>query len=267
MERKLSLVLDDRGLVSLTLFRADNITMDEYTTKHFESSEEIREKYKTEIDEFLKKNENYLNAIRNKSKKAFNGRIVLLQVDSNNITEVIEKRVLYKKHLIAFKELCKDRLTMQEFSKLNKIECNKYKLKSLITPHVQRYINHNGTFDIKTRVKEMTSEIKRNENDFYEVLRLMISAYNIQRQDRKHLPTIDRIYKDYLKEKEQSKNKEKIVEQPVVKTETIETKDTFNIDGTYYKQEEQELFDLDDIKYLDTDLNFDGLDKDESNIR
>ena len=45
MERKLSLVLDDRGLVSLTLFRADNITMDEYTTKHFESSEEIREKY------------------------------------------------------------------------------------------------------------------------------------------------------------------------------------------------------------------------------
>ena len=63
------------------------------------------------------------------------------------------------------------------------------------------------------------------------------------------------------------KEGEVTTEQPVIKTEIFETKDTFTIDGTYYKQEEQELFDLDDIKYLNTDLNPDGLDKDENNIR
>lgn len=261
MERKLSLVLDDRGLVSLTLYRADNVVMDEYTTKNFESSDDIRKKYQKEIDEFLNKNQNYLNAIRNNSKRDFNGRIVLLQVDPNNITEFVEKKVLYKKHLIAFKQMCKDKGTMQEFSRLEKIGVNAYGLKKLVSPQIHREISYDKTFNIKTRVNYIQRSLKNNKNNFYEILRIMIKAYKNQRAIRKNLPTIDKIYKDYLESKKVNISENHNIQETCSFSVEDERK-YFGVDGISYLQEEQELFDLDDLKYIE-DLDFlpDGLDR------
>ena len=119
MERTLSLVLDEDCKLSLTLMKDDAVKIDEFTTKKFENSEQIREYYKKQIDEFLEQNKNYINSITRNTGRKFRGRIVILESrEKNGNLDYVEKRVLYKKHLVAFKELIKDKGTMIKFLEL-----------------------------------------------------------------------------------------------------------------------------------------------------
>ena len=79
MERTLSLVLDEEGFVSLTLMQDDAIKIDEFTTKKFEDSEQIREHFKSQIDNYLEENKRYVEAISKGRGKNFRGRIVILE--------------------------------------------------------------------------------------------------------------------------------------------------------------------------------------------
>lgn len=194
MERTLSLVLDDECKISLTLMQDDAVKIDEFTSKKFENSEQIRDYFKKQIADFLEKNKNYIEAVSKNSGRKFRGRIVVLEArENNNSIEYIEKRVLYKKHLVAFKELIKDKGTMIKFLELEKIGYSERGFRKLISPFLCREIKY-ANYKIVSQIDFLRRELKKEKNNFYDILRIIIKAYEIERKYRK-LKTIDAIYK------------------------------------------------------------------------
>lgn len=246
MERTLSLVLDEEGFVSLTLMQDDAIKIDEFTTKKFEDSEQIREHFKSQIDNYLEENKRYVEAISKGRGKNFRGRIVILEPhEHDGSLYFIEKRVLYKKNLVAFKEMIKDKPTMQRFLQLERIGFNQYGFRKLISPFLTREIKYTN-YQVKSRVDFLRREIKRNKNNFYDILRIISKAYEIERKNRPNLKTIEAIYKE---------SKKTLIE-PIKKD--IEEKEYCVIDGVSYPIDEIP-FDLDELRYMDTDFLPDGL--------
>ena len=268
MERTLSLVLDDEGKLSLTLMCDEAVKIDEFITNRFENSDQIREHFKEQIDSFLEKNKNYLDSVSRKTGKKFRGRIVILEARENNKNiEYIEKRVLYKKHLVAFKELVKDENTMKKFLQLENIGYNMYGFRRLISPFLSREIKYTN-YKVISQTDFLRRELKKEKNNFYDILRLIIKAYESERKQRK-LKTIDAIYKEYQNNKKSSQDKSTI--QPDKQTSKIECysagtgiveendKLYIIIDGQYIPIEEAP--DLDKLNKYDTDFRPDGLGK------
>ena len=249
MERTLSLVLDDEDKISLTLMKADSNDIDEFTTKKFENSEQIREYYKDKIEQFLNENNCYITEVTKKTGKKFRGRIVILEAkEMNSSLYFVEKRVLYKKHLVAFKEMVNDKNTMLKFLQLEKIGFNQYGFRKLVSPFLTREIMMTN-FKVKSRVDFIKREIKKNRDNFYDILRIITKAYEIERKKR-GLPTLDAIYEKNKKSKKTT-----------VK-HTDETKDFYLIDGVFYPIDDIP-FDLDQLARLDTNYRPDGLGPDE----
>lgn len=266
MERTLSLVLDDSGLIRLTLFDGSNDEIDKYTTK-FDSATSLRKKHQKEIDAFLKLNQHILDS-RDKGKKNFYGRIVVLEKNGDFYDE---KKVLFKKHLVAFKNyIYQDRLTMQEFARLEQYGYETLNKKKLISYYLAREIRYEGTYAIKSRVEKIKRDINKDE-DFYDILRIIIKAYKHQRESRTDLPSIEQIYSEYLQDKKISAELHNEIMGSQINNsiaEPINEEEKYIVDGVIYAKEEQELFDLDDLKNME-DANFapDGLGKNDKSFK
>lgn len=249
MERTLSLVLDDECKISLTLLKADSNDIDDFTTKKFENSEQIRDYFKGEITKFLDENNGYIESVTKKTGKKFRGRIVILEAkEQDSSLYFIEKRVLYKKHLVAFKDMVNDKGTMLKFLQLEKIGFNQYGFRKLISPFLTREIMISN-FKVKSRVDFIKREIKKNRDNFYDVLRIITKAYEMERKKR-GLPTLDAIYEKNKKSKKTTAK------------HTDETKDFYLIDGVFYPMDDIP-FDLEQLARLDTNFRPDGLGPDE----
>lgn len=263
MERMLSLVLDRDAEKRLILYKSDSVAMDEYTIKNFEDSEQIRKKYRHQIEIFLKENEDYLKNVSANYKR---GHVVLLE--ENSFHEVKKVKILYKKHLFAFKEICKDRLTMQEFSRKEKIGYYSYGLKRLVSPHIQKMISYSGTFDKPSQLKYIEKELKKDKTSFYEIVRIMVKAYENQKITRPYLKTMEQMYKEHKMKSEAKKIEKKNLNNSSISDnqnsnsnkpfDDIQEK-RYNIDGFDYDLEELHLFDLDDLIKMDTEFVPDGL--------
>ena len=256
MERTLSLVLDDRGYRSLTLMKDEGYEIDKFTAHNFEDHEQIRNYFKNEIKKYLKENAKYVDLVRASTGREFRGRIVILEAhEYQGRLEFDDKRVLYKKHLVAFNEMVKDKNTMKKFLQLERIGVNQYGLRGLVSPFLVREIRF-ADFKVVSQVNLIKKELKRNKRDFFDILRMMTKAYESERKNRP-LPTIDAIYKESKK-----KDMEELIE--VTKKEP---KEFYNIDGVDYRIDDIP-FDLDDLRRMDTEYRPDGLGyKDEKTIR
>lgn len=267
MQRTLSLVLDDKGLIKLDLYVGTSDEIDKYTTR-FDNATNLRKKYQKQIDAFLQQHKDFLDS-RDKNKKNFYGRIVVLEKNNDCYDE---KKVLFKKHLIAFKNyIYKDKRTMQEFERLEKYGYETLNKKKLISYYLAREIRYEGTFAIKSRVEKIKRDINKDE-DFYDILRIIIKAYKRQRESRPNLPSIEQIYSEYLQDKKVSVELSKATTDVLVESEntvgSMNEDERYIVDGVIYSKEEQELFDLDDLNMMD-DTNFtpDGLGKNDKSIR
>lgn len=248
MERTLSLVLDEEGFKSLTLMKADALKIDDFTTKKFENSEQIRDYFKKEIEKYLEENKNYIKTINNGRGKLFRGRVVILEPhEKDGSLYFVEKRVLYKKNLFAFKEMIKDKLTMQRFLQLEKIGFNQYGFRKLISPFLTREIRY-ANYQVKSKVDFIGKEIKKDKTSFYDILRIISKAYEMERRNRPSLKTIEAIYKE---------SKAPSFEKTNSKDENPKN-DFYNFDGVFYPVD-QIPFDLDELRYMDTDYLPDGL--------
>ncbi len=248
MERTLSLVLDEEDKISLTLMKKEANDIDDFTTKNFENSDQIREFYKDKIANFLEENKNYIKEITKRTGRKFRGRIVILEAkEMNSSLYFVEKRVLYKKHIIAFKDMVADKSTMLKFLQLEKIGFNQYGFRKLISPFLTREIITTN-FKVKSRVDFIRREIKNNRRNFYDVLRIITKAYEIERKKRS-LPTIEAIY-----EKHKTSSK-KITNETTPKDEE---KEFFSIDGFFYPTDDIP-FDLEQLENLDSEFRPDGL--------
>lgn len=258
MERTLFLVLDDNYLIKLPLYEGTSDEIDKYTTR-FENASKLREKHQKEIGDFLSKHQDFLDA-RDSEKKKYFGRIVILE---NHNGEYEEKKVLFKKHLIAFREyIYKDKQTMQEFARLERIGYLTRNKKKLLSSHISDQISYSGNFKVKTRVERIRSEINKSKN-FYDIIRLVVKTYKHQRANRPNLPTIEHIYLEYLKAKETKKEIKTLnskVEKKVVRhNATVEDEEKeYVVNGFKYNADELHLFDLDEIDAENSDILPDG---------
>jgi len=277
MERILCLVLDEEAKIKLPLFEGTPDEIDQYTTK-FANAEDLRKKYKVQIDNFLEENKEFLES-RDPEKKKYNGRIVVLE-NQNGIYE--QKRVLFKKHLIAFKNfIYKDRATMQEFVHLQNIGYTQHNKKKLLTSFVINKISYSGNYQYKTKVEEIRRDINAS-SAFYDIVRIIIKAYKHQRELRPNLPTIEAIYQEYVETKKQQKeerdakkraDKEKLEElkealsshafKPHVRPNNDDEEIEFVINGIKYNADELHLFDLEDIDVETSNIIPDGMGIDE----
>ncbi len=251
MERTLSLILDEEGRVSLTLMKdkADNI--DKFTTK-FEDSEMIRKKFKKQIEQYLKENKEYVQAISKKRGQLFRGRIAILEATIRNDSLcLVEKRVLYKKHLVAFNTIIKDKPTMLRFLQLEQIGYNQYGFKKLISPFLTREIRY-ANYKVVSSINLIKREIKRE--NFYDILRIICKAYEIERKKRSDLKTIEAIYKENITKPNNNLPRE-------VSDFSQQEKDEEPfciIDGVSYPTDQQP-FDNDDLRHMDSTYIPDGL--------
>ena len=249
MERTLSLVLDEEDKISLTLMKKEANDIDDFTTKNFEDSDQIREYYKGKIEKFLEQNKKYIETVSSRTGKSFRGRIVILEARQlEGSLYFVEKRVLYKKHIVAFNEMIKDRSTMLKFLQLEKIGFNQYGFRRLISGYLYREISY-ANFKVKSRVNLIRKEIKKNKANFYDILRVITKAYEIERKKR-NLPTLEAIYNSHKKDQKKEN------------TSLNNPRDFYLIDGVYYPIDDIP-FDLDDLRHLDTEFKPDGLGFDE----
>lgn len=263
MERELCLILDKDGYYRLVLKSGTSFEIDDYTTK-FEDSDGIRKKHKKEINDFLQK---YSDTIKNSNNPNYEGRIavVIPKKIGMDITEY-QKKVLYKKHIIAFEYFINDKTYLID---LVKYERSLRKDDKLVSDYISRiifsrYVKNNT---IIREFKKYLKEEKNRKIAYYDLVRDALACYNQSREYRPFLPSIDKIYEKYLKEKEEKiKNKingikniklQKNVVHEIV-PDSIEKKENFKVGDTVYDIDELHLLDLDDIEVGNSDYVPDG---------
>ncbi|MEG2322509.1 MAG: hypothetical protein RSB71_03410 [Bacilli bacterium] len=250
MQRTLSLVLDEECRIALTLKEDDNIELDKFTS-HFENSDEIREKFKTIIEPYLIQHQNFIKSVEHKTGKKYRGSIVILEAIGfkEPILEIKKMRVLYKKHLIAFKEMVKNSQTMKKFIVLDSIRANELGIKKLTTPFIQREIRYSN-YAVKSQVEFIRAYIKRDKKSFYDSLRLIIKAYEEIRKTNPKLKTIEAIYKEYLNQKQVDHNVDKQIQD--------NSEMEYIVDGFKFQADEIP-YDLDELENMDSNFHPDGL--------
>ena len=198
MQRSLSLVLDPEFRLCLNLKKDEADEIDNFTTKNFESSLDIRKCFDKQIKQFLEENKRYIYEVEHRSGKKFRGRIVVLEATNKNDSLIlIEKRVLYKKHKSAFKEMVKDKKTMLKFLEFENIGAIQYGYRRLISQFLRQQITYLD-YNSKSKVNFITKELK--QKNFYDILRIIVKAYEFERKKR-NLPTIEEIYERNKKTK------------------------------------------------------------------
>lgn len=118
MERYLSIVLGDNCKISKTLIADESYKLDKYIYDNFKDSEQIRSRFKKEIEQFLDENNNLIKNIEQKNNKKYRGQIVILQVQEDGTLRRI--KVIYKKEIIKVKELLSDQEFMKKFVAFNR---------------------------------------------------------------------------------------------------------------------------------------------------
>lgn len=200
MERYLSLVLDRDDNISLALEKMEARELDMYISKNFNSSEEIREKYKHLIEPYLEKYKNYL---ADKTHKR--GRIVITELQEDLTTE--EKRVIYKKSLIIFHEITKNKKFIDILQDRDYIRsANDEKYKRIFSPDYGVEIKfHTQSPSKYNRVMGSWRNVIKDYYYYYDLIRRVLKEYEEIRLEPMYkdlnLPTLDAVYSEFLKEK------------------------------------------------------------------
>ena len=263
MERELCLILDTKGYHRLVLKKGTIAEIDEYTSRYFESNDDIKKKYQKEIDEFLEK---YKDKLQNSNRPDYKGRlaIVLPENIGKGYTEY-QREVLLKKHIVIFNEYIKHERVMKQF-----VRNNSYLFSEMMFVYINSRWSINGT---KTKINEWLKELKRDKKSYYNILRKFVGFYHKLSKDKiinANYPTIDEFYNQY-KAKRANNLSQKIKEKVPLKLESsnhevvkdsvvCEEEKFYTVNDEKYTMEELEQFDLDDNAEY-SDLVPDGLGK------
>lgn len=269
MQYILSLVLDKDCQFFLSLKQFETLRqMDEFTSKNFLDSDEIRNKYQRKIEEYLSQNQEQLKKIGIATGRNFRGSIVILQeVKKNGKIDYIRKSIVYKKHVLLIPYMVCYQEVMKQFVKEDFVVSNETGIAKLIdfknyqSREIKRRI-YKKSYHTATNTKAIASWIKRKKEDSYRKIRLLIKAYErirsrqLSEQKTNILPTIDSLYKTYLNDKKTSKEKVQVQEQPDERKMIEEEMHQF--EGVKFHLDEMP-FDLEDLLTMDTDFHPDGL--------
>lgn len=258
MQIELCLVLDTLGQHRLVLESGTEFDINNYTSKNFDDSMEIREKYKKEIDAYL---ESKKDILKNTNKPDYNGRIAIV-IPENVGREIkyYQRKVLYKKHIVAFKELLEHQLIMVKFSEYEKGKKENGLVSDFFHKMVRRpWIRKYG---VKTFIRNWISDEKKKQKNYFQIVRDLLQVYEYEREQKPDLPSCDEIYLAYQNEKEKqlykrlekrknmklSRQQRTNVNEVIIEEVDDEEDKLYMVNGNSYTIDELHLLDLDDIK-------------------
>lgn len=212
MERSLSLVLNGRKsstmllseITYLELVTMDSKDLDEYISKKFNSSEEIRKKYSSKIMPFLEQHSTFLSRVQSETGKKYDSSIVITEFH-NDLT-VERKKVLYKKDMILFKEVIKNRkfiLTLENYDYLRSVSAktNGEQYRRIFPEYYGKELRFHCFNDEQLRkiIGQWRTSLKESSH-YYDFIRTVLKEYQ-NRYKELGLDSPDVIYSNYLSRK------------------------------------------------------------------
>lgn len=163
MKRYLSIVLNNNFLINKTLIADDSYKLDEYISKNFNGTSDIRQKYKAIIEPFLTEHQDIIKCTEEENNRYYKGKVAILEfLDDEQVNQV---RIIYKKHLKLIKQYIKEQSFMRQF-----VAINPY----LFSPYIQNKIKFNlSKTSYEFMIKEWYNSIIE-KLDYYEICRKIL---------------------------------------------------------------------------------------------
>lgn len=212
MERCLSLVLDKEARISLTLEKMEARELDEYISKNFTSSEDVRKKYSKQIEAYLAGHQKFIKEVEESNGKRYAGSIVITELQDNLTVKRI--KVLYKKDIRIFKEISKNKkfiLSVENRDYINYINSIKNKedyYRIFLDYYAKELRFRSENYKHFKRVMGSWREAIKQSKVYYEIIRRVLKEYEQRYKELKlDSPTV--VYSKYLEERSIArKNKE-----------------------------------------------------------
>lgn len=257
MERCLSLVLDKEARISLTLEKMEARELDEYISKNFTSSEDVRKKYSKQIEEYLAGHQNFIKEVEENNGKSYAGSIVITELQDDLTVKRI--KVLYKKDIRIFKEISKNKkfiLAVENRDYINYINSiknkeNYYRIFAEYYGKELRFRSENP--DHFKRITGSWREAIKESRYYYEIIRRVLKEYEQRYKELKlDSPTV--VYSKYLEERSLvRKNKE--LEEEIASLDNLQKGDSLEQrllmhEDDYRKEDEGDLITDEEIAML-----------------
>lgn len=233
MERSLTLVLNGRednklylpATKFLTLKTMEAKELDYYISKKFDSSSDVREEYSSQIETFLEENKSFIETVENNTGKKFRGSIVITELGQDLMLE--RKKVLYKKDIILFQEIIKNKkfilaLNARDYINYNNALKNHQSYIRIFPEYFSRELHFRCTNDnqFKRILGQWTNTIKAS-SCYYDIIRRVLKEYESRCVELK-LDSLDVIYTKY---KDAKKQQETTKQQNIKQTKSLEKKE------------------------------------------
>lgn len=257
MERCLSLVLDKEARISLTLEKMEAKALDEYISKNFTSSEDVRKKYSKQIETYLAGHQNFIKEVEENNGKSYAGSIVITELQDDLTVKRI--KVLYKKDIRIFKEISKNKkfiLAVENRDYINYINSiknkeNYYRIFAEYYAKELRFRSENPNHF--KRITGSWREAIKESRYYYEIIRRVLKEYEQRYKELKlDSPTV--VYSKYLEERSiVRKNKE--LEEEITSLDNLQKGDSLEHsllmhEDDYRKEDEGDLITDEEIAML-----------------
>lgn len=245
MERCLSLVLDKEARISLTLEKMEAKALDEYISKNFTSSEDVRKKYSKQIEAYLAGHQNFIKEVEESNGKRYAGSIVITELQDDLTVKRI--KVLYKKDIRIFKEISKNKkfiLVVENRDYINYVNSIKnredyYRIFLDYYAKELRFRSENPKHF--KRIMGSWREAIKESKLYYDIIRRVLKEYEQRYKELKlDSPTV--VYSKYLEERSIArKNKE--LEEEITSLDNLQKGDSLERsllmhEDDYRKEEE-----------------------------
>lgn len=257
MERCLSLVLDKEARISLTLEKMEAKALDEYISKNFTSSEDVRKKYSKQIEAFLAGHQNFIKEVEESNGKRYAGSIVITELQDDLTVKRI--KVLYKKDIRIFKEISKNKkfiLAVENRDYINYVNSIKnredyYRIFLEYYAKELRFRSENPKHF--KRIMGSWREAIKESKFYYDIIRRVLKEYEQRYKELKlDSPTV--VYSKYLEERSIArKNKE--LEEEITSLDNLQKGDSLERsllmhEDDYRKEDEEDLITDEEIAML-----------------
>ena len=225
MERSLALVLNGREdnklylptTISLTLETMESKELDDYISKNFESSEDVRAKYNSKITSFLEQHKSLIETVEKNTGRKFRGSIVITELGGDLTLE--RKKVLYKKDIILFQEIIKNKkfllaLNARDYINYNSALKERKPYIRIFPEYYSRELHFRCTNENQfKRILSQWQNMLKDSLHYYDIIRRVLKEYESRHLELK-LDSLDVIY---------SKYKNSIKQQELTKEEMLNT--------------------------------------------
>lgn len=239
MERTLSLVLDKDAQISLDLIHMESKQLDEYISSSFNSSDDVRKKYASDIEKFLKQHQGLIKKVESDNNRFYSGSVVITEL--NEDLSVKKIKVLYKKDIALFREIIKLEkfiLDLENRDYINFINASKNnkEYNRLFADYYAKTIRFRSMELPKfKRVMQSWHHAIKDSSRYYEIVRIVLKEYENRYKDLK-LDSLTVIYSNYIKEKNlERKNKE--LEAEFKTLEKLNNGDKFELDLLMHEED------------------------------